>query len=176
MAMVEVRLQDGSAVSVSYPRVPPAPNIGPQRREDIAREWLVSLSQAPSPERVEALAPWVGRFAPQSPLGKIASQFVSGNRVPVHEDVIAEYLRRQAVRRRVSNGPIAPDSAAQVLEVIDQQWAQHGRGPAWSQLGKRVGLDRRGVAVVLRDLKKTGAITFTDAPGSLRRTTAPDHL
>ena len=58
--------------------------------------------------------------------------------------------------------------------MIDQHWAQHGRGPAWSQLGKRVGLDRRGVAVVLRDLKKTGAITFTDAPGSLRRT-APDQ-
>ena len=104
MTMVEVRLRDGSAVAVSYPRVPPAPSIGPQRREEIAREWLVSLSQAPSPERVEALAPWVGRFAPQSPLGKIASQFVSGNRVPVHEDVIAEYLHRQAVSRRV---PIA---------------------------------------------------------------------
>lgn len=72
MAMVEVRLTDGSVVQVPSPRVPPVPSIGAPRRKEIARQWLVSLSQAPSPQRVHALAPLVGRFHPKSPLGRIA--------------------------------------------------------------------------------------------------------
>lgn len=177
MAMVQVRLQDGSVTQVSYPRVPPTPSISPGRREKIARQWLVSLSQAPSTERVEALAPLVGRFSPHSPLGRIASQFVAANRLPVHQDVIAAYLHRQAIaigRRRVPPVPIPPDAQARVLELIDAHWATHGQGPAWSQLGKQADLDRHGVALVLNGLRKAGLVTFTSAPGSVRRT-APGH-
>lgn len=85
---------------VAYPRVPPARSIGPGRRQEMAREWLVSLSQAPSQERIEALAPLVGRFSPHSSLGRIASQFVAANRLPVHEDVITAYLPRSPRTRR----------------------------------------------------------------------------
>lgn len=171
MAMVEVRLGDGSVVRVPYPRVPPAPSIGPGDREEMARQWLVSLSQAPSADRVEALAPLVGRFSARSPLGRIASQFVAANRLPVHQDVITAYLQREATRRRrVPPAPICPDATAQVLELIDEHWATHGQGPTWSKLGKQAGLDRHSVAVLLRELNKAGAVTFTSDPGSLRRT------
>ncbi len=170
--MVQVRLADGSVVQVPSPRVPSAPSIGAARREQIARQWLVSLSQAPSPQRVQALAPLVGRFHPQSPLGKIASQFVAANRLPVTEDLVAEYLYRQATRRHhlAALVPIAQASRERVLALIDEHWAEHGQGPTWSQLGKQTNLDRDAVAVVLRELKNAGAVTFTFAPGSLRRT------
>ncbi len=177
MAMVDVRLQDGSVTQVPYPRVPPAPSISPGDREEMARQWLVLLSQAPSSERVEALAPLVGRFSPHSPLGRIASQFVAANRLPVHQDVIEAYLHRQAVaagRRRVPPGPILPGAQARVLDLIDEHWAIHGCGPSWSQLGKQVDLDRLGVALVLRELSKAGVVTYTSAPGSVRRTPSAD--
>lgn len=170
--MVQVRLQDGSVTQVPYPRVPPAPVIKPEDREELARQWLVSLSQAPSPERIQALGPLVGRFSPRSPLGRIASQFVAANRLPVHHDVIEVYLQREATRRRrMRPTPDAADAKARMLELIDEHWATHGQGPAWSQLGKHTGLDRHGVAVVLRELRTVGAVTFTCAPGSLRRAT-----
>lgn len=171
MAVVEVRLADGSVVRVACPRVPPAASIGPGRRQEMAREWLVSLSQAPSQERVEALAPLVGRFSPHSSLGRIASQFVAANRLPVYEDVITAYLHRQATRRRrVPPAPVSPDAAARVLELIDEHWASHDLGPTWSQLGKQAGLDRHSVAMLLRQLSRAGAVTFTSVPGSLHRT------
>lgn len=171
MAMVDVTLPDGTVVTVPYPWVPPAPAIGNRRRKELARHWLISLSQAPSPERIEALAPLVGQFNPRSPLGKMASQFVSKNRLPVIEDVITAHLHRQAVRRRpvIAAATMSPASKARLLEVIDEHWAQHGQGPAWSQLSKEVGLDRQQVAVVLRTLERDGAVTYTGDTGSLRR-------
>ena len=173
--MVQVRLGDGSVVQVPYPRVPPAPSISADRREEIARQWLISLSQAPNTARIEELAPLVGRFSPRSPLGKIASQFVASNRLPVHEDVITEYLRRQAsAHLEVRFAPIGLDARTSLLELIDEHWAAHGYGPTWSQLSKQIGLDRRAVTAALRQLNKAGAVTFTSAPGSLRRTNASD--
>lgn len=169
MALVEVTLADGSTVQVSYPRVPPAPRIRADRREELARQWLVSLSQAPTPERVQALAPLVGQFASQSPLGRIASQFVSSNRVPVMEDVIAVYLRRRAARPAVPPAAVPSDTTERLLGLIDAHWASHGQGPSWSHLGREVGLDRHAVMRVLRELRSTGAVTFTSTPGSLRR-------
>lgn len=173
--MVEVTLADGSVTQVPYPRVPPVPGIGSRRRHEMAREWLMSLSQAPTAERIEALAPLVGRFSPHSPLGRIASQFVAGNRLPVCADVVAAYLHRQAIRRRrMPPAPIPPGTQARVLELIDEHWADHGQGPTWSQLGTQAGLDRHDVAFVLRELNKVGAVHFTAAPGSLRRTASTE--
>lgn len=130
------------------------------------------VSQEPSPERVEALAPLAGRFPPKSPLGRIASQFVAANRLPLTEDVITAYLYQQATRRRrvAALGPISQAARERVLELIDEHWAEHDQGPTWSQLGKQTNLDRDAVAVVPRELKNAGAVTFTTAPGSLRRT------
>lgn len=174
VALVEVTLADGSVTQVPYPRVPPEPGIGSRRRHTMAREWLVSLSQAPTAERVQALAPLVGRFSPRSPLGRIASQLVAANQLPVCEDVVAVYLHRQAIQSRrmppAPPAPIGPDTRARVLELIDEHWSGHGQGPTWSQLGAQVGLDRHEVAHLLRELNKAGAVTFTPAPGSLRRT------
>lgn len=99
---------------------------------------------------------------------------MAANRVPVTEDIVAEYLYRQATRRHqlASRGPISAAARERVLELIDEHWAEHGQGPTWSQLGKQTDLDRDAVAVavVLRELKNAGTVTFTFAPGSLRRT------
>ena len=169
--MAEVTLDDGSVIQVPHPRLPPEPSIQPRRREELARKWLVSLSQAPSPERIAALAPLVGRFRPHSPLGKIASHFVAGGRLPAPDDVVAAYLHQQATRTpRATPAPVPPGAEIAVVELIDEHWAQHGHGPAWSYLGKQAGLDRPQVQALLREMKKAGTVTFTSAPGSLRRT------
>lgn len=170
MGMVQVTLEDGSVVSVPYPWVPPAPRIKREQREKLARDWLVSLSQAPTKERIEQLIPLVARFPPRSPLSKIASAFVASNRLPVPEEVIDTYLHRQAAYRlRVSVDQVPESTRRHAAELIDQYRAEHDRGPTWSWLGRQIGLDRQHVAMLLHEMKRTGAVTFTRDPGSLRR-------
>lgn len=177
MRMVEVTLEDGSVIPVRYPRVPPAPRIGARRRRQIAHEWLVSLSQAPTRERVDELAPLAGRFPPRTPLGRIASQFVAAGRPPVEDDVIAAYLHRQAIRRhrQLPATPVDDRLQARLLELIDQHWADHGCGPAWSWLGAQVGLDRHAAAAAIRGLGNAKLVIFTRRPGSLRRRLVPEE-
>lgn len=71
--------------------------------------------------------------------------------------------QRVGVGVRVGHDGSKPAAAA-------ARGADHGQSPTWSQLRTQAGLDRHGMAFVLRDLNKAGAVHFTTAPGSLRPT------
>lgn len=143
-------------------------------------QWLESLSQAPTPQRIEDLTPHVGRFSKGSRLAAIADQCVQQNRLPTWPNIRAveeERASHRAARSGHINQLIAearnadPDLDSRILAEIDRHWALHGRGPTWGDLGRACGVSRQVVNAVIRDLaNQSHQVTYTEATGSLRRT------
>lgn len=143
-----------------------------------AAEWLESLSQTPTPQRINDLAPYVGRFTRGSRLGMIADQIVGQNQLPTWPNIRKIERERSARRDRRSERLARQVSEARALEPrldplilaeIDRHWAEHGHGPTWSRLGRLFGLNRWGVGAVIRELADRRLVYFTEEAGSLQR-------
>ncbi len=176
MEEVEVTLADGTHVMVPCPRVPPKPHISRKDRQEMARQWLRQLSQSATDERVNELAPFVGRFHAKTGFGRIASQLVAQNRLPTRRAVVYTYLQKRAqdVRTREEAAARADEflhnsetAEAQILELIDHHWDMHGSGPTWGLVGLTVGLDRTATSVMLERLRSAGLVAYSQEQGSL---------
>jgi len=51
--------------------------------------------------------------------------------------------------------------------LVELYQRQHGHSPSWTTLARTLGVDRLDLFQLLSGLKRHGAITFTEAPGSL---------
>lgn len=171
MTTVDVTLADGDVVTVRVPVRPPKPRIHWIRRRELAAMWLESMSQSPSPERVEALAPFVGRYRTGSPMHRIASGLVAQNELPTAELVEEIFLIKLAQKRRqeLRAEALVQDPQA-ALAAITEHWSEHGRGPKWRDLADTLGINLHALEPVLKELKKRQIVHFTTEPGSLRAT------
>lgn len=169
MTMVDVTLPDGDVVAVRTPARPPKPKIHSVRRRELAAMWLESVSQHPSPERIEALAPFVGRYRQGSPMHRIASVLVGQNELPTADRVEEIFLVKLAQRRRNERRAAALTQNPQViLAAITTHWDEHGNGPSWRQLADLLGIDVHVLNELLTELRKRQLVDFTSTPGSLR--------
>lgn len=172
--MVEVTLPDGDVVAVSAPRLPPQPKIRSERRRELAAMWLESMSQPANAERIEALAPFVGRYRKGSPMHRIASHLVAQNQLPTADHVEELFLIRRALHERNRHrAETAVTDPRQVLTAIDAHWDAHGQGPPWRELAEHLGIDTYALEALLLDLARRKLVRFTRAPGSLRTIAAP---
>ncbi|MDN5715637.1 MAG: hypothetical protein L0G89_00225 [Janibacter sp.] len=175
MKMVDVTLPDGDVVAVSAPARPPKPKIRSDRRRELAAMWLESLSQPATQERIEALAPFVGRYRKGSHMHRIASHLVSQNQLPTADRVEELFLIRRATqeRKRQQRVETVITDPGQVLTAIDTHWEIHGQGPPWRKLAESLGVNTYALEALLLELSRKKLVRYTRAPGSLRTVAAP---
>lgn len=164
---VVVNLPDGRPVEVRRPRIPPKARLGRYQRRVLAAEWLRRLGQGDDAARVELVAPFVGRFHPNSPLGRAADHLVAHNQLPTREAVEREYLRRLARRRLAEQEAAAVDDDV-VLTFIADQWRLHGHGPTWRAIADHADIAQRTLQPVMRRLASQGKVAYTKEAGSTR--------
>lgn len=161
---------------------------GPIADEDRARRhatgWLRRLHQNPTPERVDALAPYTAqRWDRQR--STAADYLVAHRELPTAE-ALSTYLReREATRaardrranhdvsehsaRILTNGGHLPDDIAErALTFVQQIRDATGSGPTWRELGNVLGYSRADANIAITDLHRTGALASTRQPRSLR--------
>lgn len=165
------------------PNTPPKPIIGRRKRAYLAAQWLRRMHQNDTPERIESLAPFVGRFHPRSRMGQAADSLVSNGQLPTRQAVEDEYLRRrqnpnyQQRRRRntTTDGTAAllsDNAPARALTFIDDVNTTTGHGPTWNDLRRHMNWDRSSTTGAIHLLARRGQISFTKSQGSLKVTHA----
>jgi hypothetical protein len=58
-------------------------------------------------------------------------------------------------------------SERKAILIVELHQRQHGQGPSWSVLGRTLAVDRAKLFRLIDGLASKGAVTFTEAPGSL---------
>ncbi|MGO1737244.1 MAG: hypothetical protein ACTHZ9_13125 [Leucobacter sp.] len=174
---VAVALDDGDVVYLKPPRIPRKSRIPRAERETAARSWLVEMHQTPTQQRVEVLSAMVGRFAPHTQMGRIASGLVGQGQLPTKGNVVNTFLRQKALRARGDQrGRIYCDAMVadgrvrtEVLDRVRQHWEEHGRGPTWSQLLAPLNIGGRlSYRSFMARLVELNLVAYTSEPGSLR--------
>jgi len=107
-----------------------------RRRRELTALWLERLSQSPTPERVEALAPYIDLFLLDRRARRLADELVAHNVVPTRRAVERLWAEKTA-------GWPAPlsDEELQALGPSAAEWvrqyrATHREGPTWRELGE----------------------------------------
>ena len=151
------------------------------RRQEDARAWLERLvpPERITDARVNELADFVDRYRPGSKYQLIADAMVKNNEVPTMKKVAARYESRKNayLRRNTQTAPVdlTPATVDQLTTMIRASWDRRGHGPTWSEIRAVMGWDRAQTRHALTTLRTEGAISFTNAAGSLTLTRKAAH-
>lgn len=146
--------------------VPRPPVIPPQKRRQLAREWVDFLGIDASEEFIERLSAVVMRYHPLSPKGQTANRLVRAGEVPYRKRV-------EAVHRGRGFEPAEPDwrspeNTGKLLRFIEEVNGRSGAGPTWSDVASHMGWSRQSTRAAIRDLARRGCVMFTARPRSLQ--------
>ncbi|MCF8560565.1 hypothetical protein AAG742_10720 [Micrococcus sp. 2A] len=142
-----------------------------------ARQWLKTLNVSPNPELVEGLIPLVSLYPKKSVLGFYAGRLLKKGKLPTEEAVLKLLWGQleqiiysiKALESRTGRDPfITPEQETEILQWVDNFWAQHGEGPLWSELAENFHWSRTQQNRLIHYLAARGLVTFSFAPRSLK--------
>lgn len=151
------------------------------QRHDQARAWLQHVGRQVTPQAVQELAPWMGRYEPGTGYEKAAIELVARGEIPTHSKVgtlakqRAQIRIERRARRRTVIGveelDLDQEHLQRLLDFITVHWAEHGTGPGWAQVREHMGWTKGQIEGTLTRLRSQGVLHFTGGVGSLRVTT-----